>query len=53
MKELERDVLKARYGGEDLVKPVPKELLYGETEVFVEYSRDGRVLRGAVRAGVE
>ena len=41
--------LKDKYGGDGLTKPVPKELLFGETEAFVEYSRDGRVLRGAVR----
>ncbi len=38
-----------RYGGDAHTKPMAKELLFGETEAFVEYSRDGRVLRGAVR----
>ena len=50
IKEGVKASLKDKYGGEGLVKAVPKELLYGETEAFVEYSRDGRVIRGAVRS---
>jgi pre-mRNA-processing factor SLU7 len=49
IKESVTNSLKAKYGGEGLTVSMPKELLYGETEAFVEYTRDGRVLRGAVR----
>ncbi|OQR77108.1 pre-mRNA-splicing factor SLU7-like [Tropilaelaps mercedesae] len=36
-----------RYGGEEHLKVPPRELLYGQTEMYVEYSRTGQVLRGA------
>lgn len=39
-----------RYGGEEYLKTVPKELLTGQTENYVEYSRTGQVIRGAERA---
>jgi len=38
-----------RYGGEEYLKTVPKELLSGQTENYVEYSRSGQVIRGSER----
>jgi pre-mRNA-processing factor SLU7 len=49
IKNLQRNALAERYGGDSLTVSVPRELLYGETETFVEYTRDGRPLRGPVR----
>jgi pre-mRNA-processing factor SLU7 len=38
------------YGGEQHLEKVPKELLTGQTENYVEYSRTGAVVRGQERA---
>ncbi|KZV81228.1 hypothetical protein EXIGLDRAFT_779959 [Exidia glandulosa HHB12029] len=38
-----------RYGGEEYLRTAPKELLTGQTENYVEYSRTGQVVRGSER----
>lgn len=38
-----------RYGGEQYLQKVPKELLLGQTEAYVEYSRTGQVTKGNER----
>lgn len=38
-----------KYGGEEYLRTAPKELLAGQTENYVEYSRTGQVIRGAER----
>lgn len=38
-----------KYGGEEHLNP-PKELLFAQNENYVEYSRDGRILKGRERA---
>lgn len=40
------DVLK-RYGGEEHLEAPPKTLLLAQTEDYVEYSRSGKVVKGA------
>lgn len=40
----------AKYGGEEHLEKVPKELLTGQTEDYVEYSRTGQVIKGQERA---
>ncbi|KAI0051883.1 pre-mRNA-splicing factor SLU7 [Auriscalpium vulgare] len=40
----------ARYGGAEYLESVPKELLQGQTEEYVEYSRTGQVVHGKERA---
>ena len=40
----------ARYGGEQYLETAPKELLQGQTEEYVEYSRAGQVIHGKERA---
>lgn len=40
----------SRYGGEKHLEKVPTELLTGQTENYVEYSRTGQVVRGQERA---
>ena len=42
----------AKYGGEQYLATVPKELLQGQTENYVEYSRTGQVIKGKERAKV-
>ncbi|KAF8581599.1 hypothetical protein K439DRAFT_1636022 [Ramaria rubella] len=39
----------AKYGGEEYLKGAPKELLTGQTEDYVEYSRTGQVIKGRER----
>ncbi|KAG8679531.1 mRNA splicing protein, partial [Ceratobasidium sp. 395] len=40
----------AKYGGEEYLEKAPKELLAGQTEDYVEYSRTGKVIKGRERA---
>lgn len=40
----------AKYGGEEYLEKAPKELLSGQTEDYVEYSRTGQVIKGRERA---
>ncbi|KAI0266861.1 Pre-mRNA splicing Prp18-interacting factor-domain-containing protein [Gloeopeniophorella convolvens] len=40
----------AKYGGEEYLQKAPKELLHGQTEEYVEYSRTGQVIHGKERA---
>ncbi|KZS98708.1 hypothetical protein SISNIDRAFT_404653, partial [Sistotremastrum niveocremeum HHB9708] len=39
----------AKYGGEEYLAAPPKELLTGQTEEYVEYSRTGMVIKGKER----
>ncbi|POM61761.1 Pre-mRNA-splicing factor SLU7 [Phytophthora palmivora] len=41
-----------RYGGQEHLEAPPKELLLAQSEHYVEYSRDGRVVKGRERAPV-
>lgn len=53
-KEKLRDTSKvsilAKYGGAEYLEKAPKELLEGQTEEYVEYSRSGQVVKGRERA---
>ena len=40
----------AKYGGEEYLEKAPKELLQGQTEEYVEFSRTGQVIKGKERA---
>ncbi|KAG6831695.1 hypothetical protein H0H92_008338 [Tricholoma furcatifolium] len=40
----------AKYGGAQYLESAPKELLQGQTENYVEYSRTGQVIKGKERA---
>ena len=40
----------AKYGGEEHLAKPPQELLLGQTEEYVEYSRTGQVIHGKERA---
>jgi pre-mRNA-processing factor SLU7 len=41
-----------KYGGEQYLEHAPRELLQGQTEEYVEYSRTGQVVFGKERAKV-
>ncbi|KAH8929321.1 hypothetical protein BT69DRAFT_1311224 [Atractiella rhizophila] len=46
LKETGRRSILDKYGGEEYLEKVPKELLAGQREDYVEYSRTGEVVRG-------
>ncbi|GAA97630.1 uncharacterized protein L969DRAFT_94771 [Mixia osmundae IAM 14324] len=39
-----------KYGGTEFLQKPPKELLSGQTEEYIEYSRTGQVIKGVERA---
>lgn len=50
LKKTKKQAILEKYGGQKYLKSMPRELLMGETENYVEYSRDGRVIKGKARA---
>jgi pre-mRNA-processing factor SLU7 len=40
----------AKYGGEEYLDAAPQELLQGQTENYIEYSRTGQVIKGKEKA---
>ncbi|KAH8107899.1 pre-mRNA-splicing factor SLU7 [Cristinia sonorae] len=52
LKESTKGSILARYGGEEYLEKAPKELLQGQTEEYVEFSRTGQVIKGKERAAI-
>ena len=50
LKDTSKVSILAKYGGEEFLEKAPKELLQGQTEDYVEYSRTGQVIKGRERA---
>jgi len=50
MKDHSKVSILAKYGGEEYLEKVPNELLQGQTEDYIEYSRAGQVIKGQERA---
>jgi pre-mRNA-processing factor SLU7 len=50
LKDTSKISILAKYGGEEYLEKAPKELLQGQTEDYVEYSRTGHVIKGRERA---
>ncbi|KAJ9100531.1 mRNA splicing protein [Naganishia friedmannii] len=50
LKDTTKVSILSKYGGEEHLEKVPKELLTGQTENYVEYSRTGSIVRGQERA---
>ncbi|CRL04361.1 CLUMA_CG017454, isoform A [Clunio marinus] len=46
-KDSVKDNVLQQYGGEEYLKVPPKQLLLAQTETYVEYARDGRIIKGA------
>lgn len=46
-KDSVKDNVLMKYGGEEYLQVPPKQLLLAQTESYVEYSRDGRIIKGA------
>lgn len=49
-KEVTKESILAKYGGEQYLEKAPKEVVNGQTENYVEYSRTGRIIKGKERA---
>lgn len=49
LKETQQKELMDKYGGEEHLE-APREILFSQNDNYVEYSRDGRVLKGRERA---
>ncbi len=50
LKDTTKVSILSKYGGEEYLEKAPKELLQGQTEEYVEYSRTGQVVKGKERA---
>ena len=50
LKETTKVSILAKYGGEEYLQKAPKELLQGQTEEYVEFSRTGQLVKGKERA---
>lgn len=50
LKDMTKVSILAKYGGEEYLQKAPKELLQGQTEEYVEFSRTGQVIKGKERA---
>ncbi|CCM01491.1 uncharacterized protein FIBRA_03545 [Fibroporia radiculosa] len=50
LKDMNKVSILAKYGGEEYLEKAPKELLLGQTEEYVEFSRTGQVIKGKERA---
>ncbi|KAK8858578.1 pre-mRNA-splicing factor SLU7 [Kwoniella newhampshirensis] len=50
LKDTSKVSILAKYGGEEHLERLPRELLNGQTEDYVEYSRSGQVVKGRERA---
>uniref|UniRef100_A0A7N6B249 Pre-mRNA-splicing factor SLU7 n=1 Tax=Anabas testudineus TaxID=64144 RepID=A0A7N6B249_ANATE len=49
-KEMQRESILEKYGGEEHLDAPPRELLLAQTEDYLEYSRHGAVLKGLEKA---
>ncbi|KZT08346.1 pre-mRNA-splicing factor SLU7 [Laetiporus sulphureus 93-53] len=52
LKDITKSSILATYGGEEYLQKAPKELLQGQTEEYVEFSRTGQVIKGKERTAV-
>ena len=52
LKDTVKGSILSKYGGEEYLEKAPKELLQGQTEEYVEFSRTGQVVKGKERAAV-
>jgi len=50
LKDMTKVSILSKYGGEEYLEKAPKELLLGQTEEYVEFSRTGQVVKGKERA---
>lgn len=53
IKESVKDKILAKYGGAEYLEAPPPELIFAQTENYVEYSRSGKIVKGAEKAPVK
>lgn len=53
LKDDAKSILFDKYGGEAHLKAPPRELIFAQTEEYVEYSRSGKLLKGQENSGVK
>ncbi|KIP05104.1 hypothetical protein PHLGIDRAFT_92581 [Phlebiopsis gigantea 11061_1 CR5-6] len=53
LKDTTKVSILAKYGGEEYLQKVPKELLQGQTEEYMEFSRTGQIVKGKEKAKVK
>lgn len=49
MRDVNKVSVLAKYGGEQYLEHAPREVLDGQSENYVEYSRTGQVIKGHER----
>ena len=47
LQNIQKQKIMEKYGGEDHITSLPKALLLGQTETYVEYAPDGKLITGA------
>lgn len=52
LKETIKESILNKYGGKEYLEAPPKELIFAQTEDYVEYSRSGQVIKGENRASI-
>ena len=48
MEEERKNLLVEKYGGVEYLEAPPKQLLFAQTEDYIEYSRSGKVIKGLI-----
>eukprot|EP00004_Rigifila_ramosa_P027029 TRINITY_DN8621_c0_g1_i2.p1 TRINITY_DN8621_c0_g1~~TRINITY_DN8621_c0_g1_i2.p1 ORF type:complete len:534 (-),score=134.01 TRINITY_DN8621_c0_g1_i2:57-1565(-) len=52
VQERQRSEILAKYGGEEHLQQLPPELIFAQTEQYVEYNRAGKVIKGQEAAPI-
>lgn len=53
IKDTIKENILSKYGGKEYLEAPPKELIFAQTEDYVEYSRTGKVIKGEKRAPIK
>ncbi len=53
IKETIKESILSKYGGKEYLQAPPKELIFAQTEDYVEYSRTGKIIKGEKRAPIK
>eukprot|EP01098_Paradermamoeba_levis_P012965 TRINITY_DN5793_c0_g3_i1.p1 TRINITY_DN5793_c0_g3~~TRINITY_DN5793_c0_g3_i1.p1 ORF type:complete len:581 (+),score=216.57 TRINITY_DN5793_c0_g3_i1:173-1915(+) len=46
LKQKQKESIIGKYGGEEYLNSLPKELVFSQTENYTEYARDGKLVKG-------
>lgn len=53
IKETIKESILSKYGGKEYLEAPPKELIFAQTEDYVEYSRTGKIIKGESKPSVK